>query len=173
MRRSLAPSSLVGQGFIDASQAPETPSDLDMSSVLLPARNKRKFVAPASVDPGQTAPAAGGSKVQRCTTVPYAQQQQNKDTSSPSGSAASAQYFSVLYAKRATNKVCPALSVAKLVINACIVEWCAISQKKKNKSYSDGILVVKEGNACTLFNEASCRFLLCLYTFQTCRLTTI
>lgn len=30
-------------------------------------------------------------------------------------------------------------------------------QKKKNKSYSDGVLEVKQGNACTLFNEASCR----------------
>ena len=173
MRRSLAPSSLVGQGFVDASQAPERPSDQSMSSVLLPARNKRKFVAPASVDPGQTAPASGGSKVQRRTTVPFTQRQQKKDTSSPSGSAASAQYFSVLYTKRATNKVCPALSVAKLVINACIVKRCAMSQKKKNKSYSDGILEVKEGNACTLFSEASCRLLLCLYTFQICRLTTV
>lgn len=30
---------------------------------------------------------------------------------------------------------------------------CAIWQKKKNKSYSDGVLEVKQGNACTLFNE--------------------
>ncbi|KAL3144372.1 hypothetical protein ABBQ32_004125 [Trebouxia sp. C0010 RCD-2024] len=40
----------------------------------------------------------------------------------------SAQYFSVLYTKRVANK-------------------------KKNKSYSDGVLEVKQGNACTLFNE--------------------
>ena len=26
-------------------------------------------------------------------------------------------------------------------------------QKKKNKSYQDGVLEVKEGNACTLFDE--------------------
>ena len=156
MKRCIAPSSLAGEGFTDASQAPERPTDQSKSSVLLSARHKRKFVAPASAAAGQTAPTAGVFKVQRCKTVPATLQQQTKDDSSKS--AASAQYFSVLYTKRATNKVCPAALSAR----ACHQRWCklakrcAILQKKKNKSYLDGVLEVKEGNACTLFNEASC-----------------
>ena len=151
MRRSHAPSILVGERSVGASQAPEEPTDQSKSSALLPARNKRKFVAPASVAPGQTASAAGVTRVQRCKTMPAAQQQQGKD--GPSNPSASAQYFSVLYTKRATNKVCAAaLSAPKLSPTRG-----ASFQKKKNKSYSDGVLEVKEGNACTLFTEASCR----------------
>lgn len=36
-------------------------------------------------------------------------------------------------------------------------------QKKKNKSYQDGVLEVKEGNACTLFDEVGAMGLVWLH----------
>ncbi|KAL0049394.1 hypothetical protein WJX82_001168 [Trebouxia sp. C0006] len=90
---------------------------------LLPVRTKRKFACPASIAPGQTAAMTGVSKTKVCHTLPVADPKGAEQTVSP------AQYYTVLYTKRAANK------------------------KKKNKSYMDGTLEVKEGNTCTLFNE--------------------
>ena len=66
------------------------------------------------------------------------------------------QYYTVLYTKRAANKVrlitlpegtCSPLLCHQRYANVQLV------QKKKNKSYIDGVLEVKEGDACVLYDE--------------------
>ena len=99
MRKSLAPSRLqkTEGGPVLTVKPAESEGDQPTTDVLLPARNKRKFTAPASVAPAKTAAAVGVSKAQVCNQVPTAK--------SSDQTGASAQYFAVLYTKRVANKV--------------------------------------------------------------------
>lgn len=66
---------------------------------LLPVRTKRKFACPVSVAPARTAAMLGVSKAQACHTLPVT------DPKGAEQTIAAAQYYSVLYTKRAANKV--------------------------------------------------------------------
>ena len=84
----------------DTPQAPKDRTDPSTASALLPARVKRKFAALASVAHTFKMPVTTGIAKQGCVPVPV-----DKGNSAVEQSGASAQYFSVLYTKRAANKV--------------------------------------------------------------------
>lgn len=98
MRRSLAPSVMAKDtdDGVTPGQANTMKSD---QTDLLPVRTKRKFACPASIAPGQTAAMTGVSKTKVCHTLPVADPKGAEQTVSP------AQYYTVLYTKRAANKV--------------------------------------------------------------------
>ncbi len=99
MKIVLAPSALATAPNSDVTSGQEYKVQDDQNT-LLPARTKRKFQVPASIDIGRTAAIAGVSKRQVCKTVPPA-----KPDPLSEQSGVPAQYFSVLYTKRAANKV--------------------------------------------------------------------
>ena len=73
----------------------------DDQNTLLPVIKKRKaFQPPTSLAPDRTAAVTGVSKTRVCKSVPPP----NANTA-PEQAGSSAQYFSVLYTKRAANKV--------------------------------------------------------------------
>lgn len=98
MRRSLAPS--VKAKDTDDGVIPGQANTLKADQTnLLPVRTKRKFACPASVAPERTAAMTGVSKAQVCHTLPVI------DPKGAEQTVAAAQYYSVLYTKRAANKV--------------------------------------------------------------------
>jgi len=98
MRRSLAPSVIAKDtdDGVTPGQANTLKAD---QTTLLPVRTKRKFACPTSVAPGRTAAATGVPKAQFCHSLPIA------DPKGAERRVAAAQYYSVLYTKRAANKV--------------------------------------------------------------------
>lgn len=102
MRKFQAPSCQVktDDSSADCPQIPKDRADPSTSSALLPARTKRKFTAPALVAPTSITAATAGIAKQVCKSLPVI-----KDKPPVEQSEASAQYFSVLYTKRAANKV--------------------------------------------------------------------
>ena len=129
MRRSLAPSSVANtiKGSAASADAPDCQADHTAKPVL-PARTKRKFAPPASVAPARTAASIGVPKSQVCNTVPIAQ-----DTHPSQSSEASAQYFSVLYTKRAANKVSPYKLLGNTAFWSAETDCLCICTEKENQ----------------------------------------
>ncbi len=98
MRRSLAPSVVAKDTDDGVTPGQANPLKADQTN-LLPVRTKRKFACPASIAPGRTAAMNGVSKAKVCHTLPVA------DPKGAAQTVSAAQYYTVLYTKRAANKV--------------------------------------------------------------------
>ena len=122
----------------------------DASVQTAPKPVKRRFQPPAFINVLRRAAKASPQPAQTASASKAA------GGNGSSTSIMEAQYYTVLYTKRAANKVCcqfNRLTLLTLQPLYAYVHNSASVQKKKNKSYQDGVLEVKEGNACTLFDE--------------------
>ena len=113
---------------------------------MQPALKKRKFTAPAALIPKASAPAKAAAQALTANT---AANQAAKDSC----------YYTVLYTKRAPNKVCVPMPNrlassrrAQQQRRLPTAEFATIRlQKKSNKSFADGVLEVKPDEVCSLY----------------------